>query len=269
MVGSMTIDAFAFGKADLTEDHKKKLAEEAATLKRLLKQYPDSFVSIVGHTDAVGTEERNVTLGQKRADAALAELTADGVPQEVMRASSLGETVLRVETQQQEPRNRRVEIYFTARNFFRPGMELTPTSSLEGMPEIKLPERRPIYTPGPTPQPQWNKPIPPAPPTRDPIEEALDRDPLLRSLPKFMRDPLKDALKRGDEALVDKAVDAFNADGTTKNAIKAAAKALLRILRGEKWKPPIPPPNEPPPSNAPPFPKVRGEVIIPFPKWEF
>ena len=137
------------------------------------------------------------------------------------------------------------------------------------MPDIKLPERPPIYTPGPTPQPEWNKPIPPAPPTRDPIEEALDRDPLLRSLPKFVRDPLKDALKRGDEMLVDEAVDALNVDGKTKNAVKAAAKALLRILRGEKWKPPIPPLHEPPPSNAPPFPKMPGEVIIPGPTWRF
>jgi len=264
MLGSTTIDRFALGKADLTDEHKKKLAEEAATINRLLRQYPDSFVSIVGHTDAVGTEERNVALGQRRADAVLAELSGSGVPADIMRASSLGESSLLAQNLQGEPRNRRVEVFLTVRNLFKPRVTLTPPGGPTITPGSQTPEPQPTTLP-----PGIWRPLPPALKTSDPIEDALNRDPLLRALPKFSRDAVKDALKSGDETLADMALDALNTDDQTKSAIKVAVKALLQTLKGQKWKTPTPPLHEPPPSNMPEMPKAPGEQILTLPPIRF
>jgi outer membrane protein OmpA-like peptidoglycan-associated protein len=128
--GSLTIDGFALDHADLTPEHKKQLADLAARLAGLLKQYPDSFISIVGHADATGTPDHNQVLGQQRADNVLNELKANSVPAEAMRAGSVGDSVLLVETKGPEPRNRRVDVNFTARQFTQlPAPQSTPPLS--------------------------------------------------------------------------------------------------------------------------------------------
>lgn len=130
MHGSLTIDGFGLDSSELTEDHRKRLAAHAKAITDLLTEFPESFISIAGHTDATGKEHHNKELGQQRAELVLAELEAAGVPAEIMRAGSLGETVLRVETKKPEPRNRRVEIFFHARSFFKPRFKLTPPATL-------------------------------------------------------------------------------------------------------------------------------------------
>jgi outer membrane protein OmpA-like peptidoglycan-associated protein len=285
-VGSLTVDRFPLGKATLTEDQKKRLAGQAATIVRLLAQYPDSFVTIVGHTDAVGTEESNKGLGQERADAVFAELTAGGVSADLVRAYSLGESSLLVETRNSEPRNRRVDIRFTARNFFkiRGGMapdvgkpQTTPQTTEEPAQDgtkpkvnLNLPKDYNTDPPGPRRQDSpYFKPIPPAPRTSDPLEDALDRDPLLRSLPKWMRGPIKKAIKTADEKMADAAIDAMDTGGLNKGALKAAVKAVLQSLKGGKYKPPTPPPRQMPDSPERKFPKMPGEKIFDFELFKF
>jgi hypothetical protein len=113
------------------------------------------------------------------------------------------------------------------------------------------------------------QPDPPALPQSDPLEDALNRDPILRSLPKFARNAIKDAVKNADETLADKALDTLQTDSKTKSSIKAAAKAFLQAAKGKKWTAPNPPSREPAPSVEPPMPKPPGEVIIPGPKIDF
>jgi outer membrane protein OmpA-like peptidoglycan-associated protein len=269
IAGSSAIDGFELGKAELTEAHKKMLATKAAAIKRLLAQWPDSFISIVGHTDAVGTEEKNTTLGQERAEAVLAELKANGVPFLIMRPYSLGESALKIETKHAEPRNRRVEIEFNARRFDFKKMPLPkPTPDLTKLPG-KTGGDPPPNASGKSPQPDWTGVPTTTPKKSDPIGDALNRDPLLRKVPDIFRGPLIDALKKGDETLIEKAIGTMKVDDKTKSALIAAAIALLRILKGEKWKPPTPPLHEPPPSNVPEMPKMPGEVIIKGPVIRF
>jgi outer membrane protein OmpA-like peptidoglycan-associated protein len=124
--GSLTIDGFAIDKAELNAAQKKQIDAQAAVILDLLKRYPDSFMSIVGFADAPGKESHNVELGQQRAESVMGELIAQGVPANTMHAGSLGAT-LKIETKGYEPRNRRVEVFFTARNFMRGGgRELLP-----------------------------------------------------------------------------------------------------------------------------------------------
>src|SRR3712207_8333605 len=51
-----------------------------------------SEVLIVGHTDNVGTDAYNMTLSQRRADAARSYLISMGVPGERIRTSGRGES---------------------------------------------------------------------------------------------------------------------------------------------------------------------------------
>lgn len=114
---SVTLDGFDSDHAALKPDHLRTLDELAAKLIDIFTRYPDSFVSITGHTDATDSEQHNVALGQRRADAVRNYLISHGVPESAMRASSLGESMLKIDTKQREPRNRRVEIDIFQRSF--------------------------------------------------------------------------------------------------------------------------------------------------------
>ncbi|HEX2580860.1 MAG TPA: OmpA family protein [Dongiaceae bacterium] len=67
-------------------------------------------VSITGHTDLVGTEEYNLRLSERRADAARAYLVKAGIPADVITTAWRGKTQPVVNTPNREQRNRRDEI---------------------------------------------------------------------------------------------------------------------------------------------------------------
>jgi outer membrane protein OmpA-like peptidoglycan-associated protein len=114
---NLTLDSFASDSTELTEAHTPLISAYQQRIAQLLKQSPDCSIIIVGHTDATHTPEHNKELGQKRANAVMAALSTGefAIPSAIMSAHSLGETVLRVETKNREPLNRRVEITFTPR----------------------------------------------------------------------------------------------------------------------------------------------------------
>jgi len=99
---------FVEGKDEFTEESKllvEKLLTEVA-----LRPVPD--VLVVGHTDAVGTDQFNDALGQRRADTVRTALIARGIAAGDIRAISRGKRELFVATPDgvPHPRNRRVEI---------------------------------------------------------------------------------------------------------------------------------------------------------------
>jgi len=69
-------------------------------------------VSVVGHTDTVGTKEYNYSLSMKRARTVASILTGKGIDPSVLEITSHGKDNPLVPTGDQvpEPRNRRVEI---------------------------------------------------------------------------------------------------------------------------------------------------------------
>lgn len=99
---------FAFGSDELTADAVELLGGLARAVQSPVLS-GDRFL-LVGHTDAVGTEEANLELAQRRARAVYEELvSAHGVDANRLRPRGCGEAVLLV-TDPRSPRNRRVEV---------------------------------------------------------------------------------------------------------------------------------------------------------------
>lgn len=86
-------------------------AQAQATLRQQadwIKQFPEVRFRVFGHTDLVGSEAYNRNLGLRRAQAAVAFLTAQGISRSRLEAVvSLGQTQPLIPTPEPERRNRR------------------------------------------------------------------------------------------------------------------------------------------------------------------
>ena len=99
---------FVEGGDEFTEESKRLVDTVMAEVAR--RPVPD--VLVVGHTDAVGSDQFNDALGLRRAETVRAALIAAGVPASDVQAISRGRRAPAVTTADgvAEPRNRRVEI---------------------------------------------------------------------------------------------------------------------------------------------------------------
>ena len=99
---------FVEGKDEFTEDSKRVVDSILSEIAR--RPVPD--VLVVGHTDAVGTDQANDALGQQRAETVRAALIRLGIPADDIHAQSRGKRALAIPTADgvAEPRNRRVVI---------------------------------------------------------------------------------------------------------------------------------------------------------------
>src|SRR5262245_265740 len=131
-IGSVTLDGFETGKADISADNRTKLARTADTIIKLFKKYPASTIRVIGYTDAVGQESDNQVLGQARADSVQAALLDMGIPAVSVRTESRGATEPVVKSKKSGPRNRRVEVRFEPSRLLQGGLSqgLTLTPSL-------------------------------------------------------------------------------------------------------------------------------------------
>jgi outer membrane protein OmpA-like peptidoglycan-associated protein len=121
-IGSVTLDGFVTGKADVSPGNQAKLARTVETILKLLKRYPASKLHVIGYTDAVGQETDNQTLGQSRADGVQAALLDLGIPGVAIQAESRGAADPAVKTTKAEARNRRVEVRFETSTLLRNAM---------------------------------------------------------------------------------------------------------------------------------------------------
>ena len=95
---------FAFNSAQLDGTAQAILRQQA----NWIRQFPEVRFRVYGHTDAVGSNEYNRALGQRRADAVVRYLAAQGISHARLEAVvSFGETQPLVVTQGRERRNRR------------------------------------------------------------------------------------------------------------------------------------------------------------------
>lgn len=90
-------------------------AESAQNLRNLatsLGKYPDTDLLIVGHTDAVGSNQYNQSLSEQRATSAAGYLSSQGVTPGRLKAVGRGETepLGSNETEAGRQQNRRVEV---------------------------------------------------------------------------------------------------------------------------------------------------------------
>jgi peptidoglycan-associated lipoprotein len=103
-----TVLHFGFDDAMLTKADQTMLQKVAA----LLRSRPWIAIKVGGHTDERGTEEYNLALGQRRADAARSYLLALGVDDDQVQTVSFGEETpaLAESTEEAWALNRRDEL---------------------------------------------------------------------------------------------------------------------------------------------------------------
>ena len=102
---------FDTGSWQLTPAQMDRLSLVAEALNRAIDRNPREVFLIEGHTDAVGSEDDNLSLSDRRAEAVAVALTeAFHVPAENLVTQGYGEQELKVPTQEPSRINRRVAI---------------------------------------------------------------------------------------------------------------------------------------------------------------
>jgi outer membrane protein OmpA-like peptidoglycan-associated protein len=98
---------FAYDKYNVTNNAEKTLEE----LANILNKYPDTYVLVEGHTDATGSDQYNLSLSQKRADAVSDELRERDVKSNRIKTAWYGEAQPKYsnDTESNRAKNRRVE----------------------------------------------------------------------------------------------------------------------------------------------------------------
>ncbi len=104
-------------KSDFSFDHdssniKPGAEDEIARVAAILIKYPQTNISIEGHTDSTGTEEYNMNLSRQRAEAVKNSLIGKGLAPTRLRTIGFGESkpVTTNETEAGRQINRRVRI---------------------------------------------------------------------------------------------------------------------------------------------------------------
>ena len=99
---------FGFNKANLTPDAREKMAKVAG----ILLAYPGLKVKLEGHTDTVGSDEYNMKLSARRAEAVRDYLVEQSVPSDSVTAVGLGKSnpVASNDTAAGRQQNRRVDM---------------------------------------------------------------------------------------------------------------------------------------------------------------
>ena len=103
---------FGFDSYALTATTRENLSEMAD----ILNKYPDTDITVDGHTDSVGSEEYNQQLSERRANSVADYLAAQGVSRSRITTHGYGETrpVATNETDAGRAQNRRVEVAIVA-----------------------------------------------------------------------------------------------------------------------------------------------------------
>jgi outer membrane protein OmpA-like peptidoglycan-associated protein len=100
---------FEFGSFEVGPDQYPKLERLARIIERMLQRNEAEVFLIEGHTDAVGSDEDNLTLSDRRAESVAEILMSQfQVPIENLVTQGYGEQFLKVETQEPDRFNRRV-----------------------------------------------------------------------------------------------------------------------------------------------------------------
>lgn len=102
---------FATGSADIPMTQARSLRKVAEAIKAVLDKDPSETFLIEGHTDAVGSDDSNLVLSDRRAESVAVTLTdVFGIPPENLATQGYGERYLKVRTDGPSQENRRVTI---------------------------------------------------------------------------------------------------------------------------------------------------------------
>ncbi len=111
IVGKLENAHFQFDSAALTNDAKVVMDRIVS----MIRQFPDRKFEVAGHTDAMGSDEYNSRLGERRAIAVVEYFTRSGIPSGQLVVHTYGESNPIADNDSETGRamNRRVEIVAT------------------------------------------------------------------------------------------------------------------------------------------------------------
>ncbi|MFV0295280.1 MAG: OmpA family protein [Hyphomicrobiaceae bacterium] len=102
---------FDSGSFEVTPDQFRKLDRMARAMDRAIRHNPEEVFLIEGHTDAVGNDDDNLTLSDRRAEAVARILVEEfRIPFENLATQGYGEQFLKIENRGPERQNRRVAV---------------------------------------------------------------------------------------------------------------------------------------------------------------
>jgi outer membrane protein OmpA-like peptidoglycan-associated protein len=103
---------FGFDSYALTDASKKSLDE----LRDILNKYSDTNIEVQGHTDNSGSDDYNLSLSQKRAEAVAAYLRSNGISSSRVTTKGFGEAYPKYSNDNETDKamNRRVEFLISA-----------------------------------------------------------------------------------------------------------------------------------------------------------
>jgi outer membrane protein OmpA-like peptidoglycan-associated protein len=102
---------FDFGAWEVAPEQYGRLERVGRAIQRVLARNPEEVFLIEGHTDAVGQDDDNLSLSDRRAQSVAEILTSSfQVPPENLVTQGYGEQFLKVDTQNEERTNRRVAV---------------------------------------------------------------------------------------------------------------------------------------------------------------
>ena len=102
---------FEFGSWEVDPSQYRTLERMARAMQRVIDRNPNEVFMIEGYTDAVGSQEDNLTLSDRRAESVAEVLTKEfNVPPENLTTQGYGEEYLKIETSGPERANRRVAV---------------------------------------------------------------------------------------------------------------------------------------------------------------
>lgn len=102
---------FATGSADISMNEAGAMKRVAQAMKKIIDKNPGETFLIEGHTDAVGSDQSNLVLSDKRAESVAVTLSElYDIPPENLVTQGYGERFLKVQTSGPSEENRRVTI---------------------------------------------------------------------------------------------------------------------------------------------------------------
>jgi outer membrane protein OmpA-like peptidoglycan-associated protein len=103
---------FGYDRSDLTPTAIANLA----SFKDILVKYPETNITVIGHTDSKGSDSYNQSLSERRATAVTSYLTGNSIQSARLTALGKGETdpIATNDTNEGKSLNRRVEFVITA-----------------------------------------------------------------------------------------------------------------------------------------------------------
>ncbi len=103
---------FDYDKSTIRSDATAALRDDVNVIRDILANYPSQKLVIQGHTDERGSEEYNLALGDRRAQAAEVFLSTMGIPQNQLTVISFGKDkpTCTEQTEQCWQQNRRAHI---------------------------------------------------------------------------------------------------------------------------------------------------------------